>query len=300
MAKKDLAPGGQAVIEGVMMRYDEKLAIAVRLENGKIKVKKDKLKKNKHKFLKWPFIRGVVNLVQMLVVGMKALIWSANQFSDEKEELSSKHVFWLVFSAMLLAAGIFVALPYILTSLTGVKELKNPLLFNLIDGIIKTIFFVAYIWGISRMKDVRRLFEYHGAEHMAVHCYESGKKLTPENCMAHKTMHPRCGTSFIMFVFVVSIIVFSILPPAVLAIWPGFASFGVFLQKLIMLPLRILFIPVIAAIGYELLKLTARFQHNLIFKLFIFPGIAMQKITTKKPDKKQLEVAIKALKEVVD
>lgn len=300
MAKKeDLAPGGQAVIEGVMMRSKNNVAIAVRLDNGKIKLKKKKIRNPKFKFMKLPFFRGIFNLIQMLVVGMKALAWSANQQTGEDEELSSKAIAFMIFVSMAVAIIVFVALPYVLTEMIGVRETSRPIMFNIIDGIIKMAFFVAYIWAISLMKDIRRLFEYHGAEHMAVHCYESGKKLTVKNCKKHKTMHERCGTSFIMIVFIISIAIFSVLPAVVSGSVDGFNGLSLWKQKAILFPLRIALIPLIAAIGYELLKLSAKFKDNPIMRLLILPGVLVQKITTKQPDDKQLEVAIKALKAVL-
>ncbi len=295
MAEK-FSVGGQAVIEGVMMRSKNYYAIACRNEKGKIVSKTEKIKK-RSKFLQSPFIRGVVNLGDMLVLGVKALIWSANQQSDEEEEqLNSTEIFWTLLLAFSFSAVFFIALPYFLTNLAGFVEETRPILFNFIDAVIKIAIFIIYLKLISLMKDVKRLFEYHGAEHKVVYCYEAKKKLTVKNAKKYSTKHPRCGTSFIFIVFIFSIMIFSLLPVIVIGLFPNFNDLSFLIRKSVLFPLRILFIPVVAGASYELLKLSAKMKDNLFVKIITFPGIAFQKITTTEPDNKQIEVAIASLK----
>jgi len=291
--------GGQAVIEGVMMRSPNYYAVACRNEKGKIVSKTEKIKK-RSEILQKPFIRGIVNLGDMLVLGVKSLIWSANQQSDEEEEqLNSSEIFWTLFIAFSFAIVFFIALPYFLTNLAGFVEETRPILFNFIDAVIKIAIFVVYLKLISLMEDVKRLFEYHGAEHKVVYCYEAGKKLTVKNAKKYSTKHPRCGTSFIFIVFVFSILIFSLLPVVVIALFPNFNELSFGIRKAILFPLRILFIPVVAGASYELLKLSGKLKDNLFVKIITFPGIAFQKITTSEPDNKQIEVAIASLMAVL-
>ncbi|MBS3098563.1 DUF1385 domain-containing protein [Candidatus Woesearchaeota archaeon] len=294
---KDHLVGGQAVIEGVMMKNDNNIAIAVRNENGKIVTKKEKLKKRK--FSKTVFVRGIANLVEMLIIGLKALVWSANQMEKEEERLSKKEIFFTLFFSIAFVVLFFIALPYFLTIIAGIKEEASPILFNLVDGIIKVALFVLYVILISFLKDVRRLFQYHGAEHKVVYCYEASKKLTVENAKKFSTRHPRCGTSFVILVFIVSILIFSILPPVVIWLYPNFTALNFWVQKGILFPLRLLFIIPIASITYELLRLSGKHKDNFMVKIISQPGLLLQGITTKEPNKKQIEVAIKALKDVL-
>lgn len=287
--------GGQAVIEGVMIRNQKHYAVAVR-KKDKIVTKKVRIKQRKGIFYKLPIVRGFYNLVDMLVIGMKTLMWSANQAAEEEgEKITKKEMIYTVLISFLIAILFFVALPYFLTFIIGFKEESNPFLFNFIDGIIRILIFLAYILGISFLKDVKRLFQYHGAEHMAVHCYENNKKLTIENIKKFPTLHPRCGTSFIMIVLIISILVFSILPPIVLYLFPGFANFSIIFRKIILFSLRISLIPLIAGVSYELLKLSDKFKDSFMMNVFIQPGLWFQKITTKKPNKRQIEVARKSV-----
>lgn len=295
---KDLHLGGQAVVEGVMMKSNNYMAIAVR-KKGKIIVKKEKLRK-KPRFFRWFFVRGIVNLIDILILGIKALAWSADQQAEKKEDKITKveMIFTLLISVG-FAVLIFIIAPYFITHLAGFKEETMPIMFNLIDGLIKIGFFIVYIVVISMMKDVRRLFQYHGAEHKAVYCYENNKKLTIENAKKFSTLHPRCGTSFLFIVLIVSILIFSVLPSLVIYLYSSFMSLNFWSRRIILVMLRILIIPVIAGIGYELLKLSSRFEKNLFVKILIMPGLLIQKLTTRKPNSRQIEVAIRALKEVL-
>jgi len=298
MAKK-MDVGGQAVIEGVMMRSPNYYAVAIRSPKGKIVTKINKIKK-KNKLLKLFFIRGIVNLVDMLVLGIKTLTWSANQQTDNKDEkLSKSEIFWTIFLSIFFVILFFVALPYFLTHLLGFIEEKKPVMFNLIDGIIKITLFLAYIYLISLMKDVKTLFQYHGAEHKSIYCFEAKKKLTVQNVREYSTLHPRCGTSFIFIVLIASIIIFTFLPFFVQKINPGFNELNVWMRKSILFSLRIAVIPLIAGISYELLKLSAKLSDSPIMAIVILPGILLQKITTKEPTKKQIEVAIHSLESVL-
>jgi len=277
--------GGQAIIEGVMMRSSNKMAIAVRNPKGKIVVKTKKLNLLSERMKKWIFLRGIINLVEMLVHGIKALNYSTDvaMEEDKKEEKSN----WFLFAILLIISMGFALLIFKFLPLL-VAQLINPksnILFNLIDGGVKLFAFIAYIYIISLMKDVREVFKYHGAEHKTIACYEAKEKLTVENCKKYSTKHPRCGTSFIMIVIIISIIVYVFIPKTV-----------PFWYKLLY---RILLLPVIAGISYEVLKISAKYEKNFFFHIFDKPGIWIQHLTTKEPNDKQLEVALTALKKVL-
>ncbi len=270
--------GGQALIEGVLIKSKDKIAMASRKgDKITVEVKNYKSLIERNKILKLPFIRGVVVLGEMLVYGMKALIWSANK-QEDKETVSNKEVFLSVLFSIVAVIGIFVVAPYFLTRLF-VKE--QGFAFNLVDGVIRLGFFFSYLLIISRMKDIQRVFQYHGAEHMSVHCYEAEKKLTVENVRKFRTIHPRCGTSFLMFVLIISIFVFTLIR---------------FEDWYYNVPVRLLLIPVITGISYEFIKISEKHGKIPLFKVFMLPGLWMQYITTQEPDDKQIEVAIRAVK----
>lgn len=288
MSSKLLSMGGQAVIEGVMIRSKQKLSIAVRKPNGRIVVTIKKLHSlsEKYTFLAWPFFRGIIGLIEMLVVGIKALNYSASMAVGEDEEpLTPFHLVVTLMLGVLFAILLFKFIPLLLSQLLQQYSLtvqENYILFNLSDGIFRIIVFVLYLYAISFAADVKRLFMYHGAEHMAVHCYEAGKKLTVENVKQYHPAHPRCGTSFILIVFILSILVYSFIP-----------STSSFWAKL---GLRLALLPIVAGISYEVLKLAGRFYHTTFFRIISWPGMAVQKITTTWPTKDQIEVAIRAVK----
>src|SRR3989344_1061793 len=273
--------GGQAVIEGVMMRYKDNLATAVSKKN-KIIVKKEKIK---FKSSKIPFIRGIINLIETLYIGVKTLNYSAEMQLDKKEKKSSSSmmVFSLIF-ALVFALFLFKFMPLYLTRFIDKFLNMNSIIFNLLDGIIKISIFILYIFIISKMPDIKRVFQYHGAEHKAVNCYESGLKLTVKNIKKFSTAHKRCGTTFILLVLMISVIVYIFIPKT--------------LPFSMNLLLRILLLPVIASISYELLRLNARYD-NMFTKTLVIPGLLMQRMTTKDPSEKQIQVAIKALKGVL-
>jgi uncharacterized protein YqhQ len=276
---KNKSVGGQAIIEGVMMKNENNLAMSVRNQKGKIITKKEKLKPNK--LSKIPIIRGITNLVEMLVLGMKGLVWSSNQSLGEKEELTTKEIIFVITISMILVVVFFIGLPFYLTKLV----IQKGFWFNVLDGIIRITILVAYMLIISRMQDVKTLFQNHGAEHKTVNCYEANKKLTTQNVKKYSTLHPRCGTSFIIIVLLISIIIFSTITTQ---------------NWKLNIALRILLIPIIAGTSYEILKLSAKHEKNIIVKTLIQPGLWLQKITTKEPDNKQIEVAITALKTALE
>ncbi len=268
--------GGQAVIEGILIKSPKKIAVAVRLPNKKIKVKKQKLKETPF-FFKLPLVRGVHVLFHMLITGISALIWSANQATGEKEEkIGWKELTFTLSLSLLFGLAFFVGIPFFATRLLPVQGVW----FNLVEGLIRIAIFVGYIALIARMKDVRRLFQYHGAEHKVIACYEATKKVTLKNAKAFAKEHPRCGTSFIAIVMLISIIAF---------------SFILTESTLMKFSSRILLIPVIAGISYEILKFGDRFQDNFFMRGLIYPGLLIQKITTQEPSNDQIEVGMKAL-----
>ncbi|MBW2995060.1 DUF1385 domain-containing protein [Candidatus Woesearchaeota archaeon] len=276
--------GGQAVIEGVMMKSDNRYSVAVRSKTNKITLKKEKFVSvtEKSKILKLPLIRGLFILIETLILGLKVLSYSVDMSAkDEGEELSRLSLILTIGFSVLMAIGLFIALPLFLTKIITRAE---GFLFNLIDGIFRLVIFLVYVVSISLLKDVRRIFEYHGAEHMAVNCYDAKKKLTLENVNKYSTLHPRCGTAFLMIVLIISILVFSLIPTSS------------FLMRLLT---RILLFPVIAGISYEVLKLSDTYRKSRFIWLVSLPGLAMQKITTRKPDNNQIEVAVTALKALI-
>ena len=295
---KKLSIGGQAVIEGVMIRSPKYNVVAIR-KNNKIKIKKDKIKVRKGKFYKLPIVRGAFNLYDMLVLGTKSLMWSADQQLEKEEKISKKEITISFIFALFFGLGIFLVLPYIATNFIGYNEETQPFLFNLIDGIIKIGIFLFYIYAISLMKDIKIIFQYHGAEHMSIHCYEKGKKLDVNNIKKFPTLHPRCGTAFIMIVIIVAMLVFSIITPIILMIFPQLLDMHVFPRRIILILIRFSMLPLIAGISYEFLKFSAKFEKNPIMKILIWPGLFMQKITTKEPNKKQVEVAMEAVKKIL-
>lgn len=299
---KDANPtkmGGQAVMEGIMMKGADRTAIAVRRPDGTINIKEEPAKP-KSKWAKVPIIRGVVTFVDSLVTGTRTLMYSAQVLEEampeeeleeptkfEKwlsEHFSEKGVFnFLLYSSVVVALavslGIFVLLPTWAVGLSG-RFIHNAVALNLIEGVLRIIMFILYVALISQMNDIKRVFQFHGAEHQTIHCYENGLELKPENCMQFETLHPRCGTSFLMFVMIISLLLFSFLG------WPN-----VWIRLLS----RIILIPVVAGLSYEVLK-WAGSSESMVVKILSVPGLLMQRLTTKIPDESQLEVAIVAVK----
>ncbi len=300
--------GGQAILEGLMMRGSRALSIAIREPDGSIHLSVEPLKAP-GKWKKLPVLRGIVSFVSSLVTGTSVLLYGAEVLekaeercgaqggaSQEKDRLTlwlekrfgEKTAFSIemgisVVLAILFTVCMFILLPTFIMSLINRLGLKSVLLLNLCEGVLRICMFVLYIAAVSRMEDIKRVFQYHGAEHKTIHCYESGLELTPENAQSFYTLHPRCGTSFMMFVMVISLLVFSLLG------WPNLA---------VRVISRLLLIPVIAGLSYELLQWTGRHDGALVRALSM-PGIMLQKLTTNEPDLKQLEVAIAAMKAVL-
>jgi len=281
MNNKKCNYGGQAVIEGVMMRSPDKYAIAVRKPNNEISVKVGNIKSlsQKIKFLKLPVFRGIINLIESLTLGFKALTYSAEQATGEEERLSSKEMFFTISIALGLFVLIFIVLP---TSIARYLDryLLNVMIYNIFEGVLRISIFLIYLFAISKMPDIRRVFEYHGAEHKVIYTYESGKDLTVKNVKEYSTLHPRCGTSFIFIVLIISILVFSLLGKQSL---------------LLRIAYRIAIIPFIAGISYEILKISAKNMNKPFVRWLVTPGLWFQKLTTNEPDEKQIEVAINAL-----
>mgnify|MGYP002682232854 CR=1 FL=1 len=286
--EESMAAGGQAVIEGVLMRA-KKTAIAVRQPDRKIVTREyDKpMLIKRFPVLGTPFIRGVCVLWDSMYMGIVALSWSAEVSSqDTGEELKKKDIVGAILFALALAIGLFVLAPFLVAQLIpAIKE--DPVSFALFEGIIRVAILVLYIWAVSRSKDVKRVFDYHGAEHKTVHAYEAGVELTVNEVRKYSRIHPRCGTSFLFITMIAAIIVLIIAN----SIW----QVG-FWQKLL---IRILFIPVIASISYEFLRFTAKHLDNPLFRALAWPGMLLQRLTTAEPDDDQLEVAIVSLKSAV-
>jgi uncharacterized protein YqhQ len=270
--------GGQAIIEGVMFRSSDKVVVSIRKPDGKIKVKNLKAKLFAKKFKNLFFIRGIFNLIEAVYVGVKAINYSAAESLDEKDKgKESNIVFVFTFLvAIIFALFIFKFLPYLFA---GFVPIKSNVLFNVIEGITKFMIFILYIYFISKLKDMKVLFKYHGAEHKTINCYEAKKKLTLENVKKYSVLHKRCGTSFIILVVLISVLFYIFIPSSL-----GFGT------KFL---LRILLLPFIAGFAYEFLKFSAKYG------FFSFPGMFVQKMTTSEPDDKQIEVAIKGLKELI-
>lgn len=277
--------GGQAVIEGVMMRGPVSRAVAVRRpdQNIALDIKPLGSLTSRVPFLKWPLVRGVVVLVESLVMGLEALSYSASQALWEEEELSTRDIVITLVLALALAVFLFVVLPTGLTHFLS-RYVHGSLAQNLVEGVIRLGVFLAYVGAIGRLPDIRRVFQYHGAEHKAINAYVAGEELTVANVQRYSTFHPRCGTSFILIVLVVSIFLFSLLGQQ--ALWWRILS-------------RILLLPVLAGLSYELLKISARYPAFFLCRLFIAPGRWLQSFTTGEPDDAQVEVALSALKAVL-
>lgn len=283
--------GGQAVIEGVLMRAPRSMAIAVRRPDGEIVVKRDHMVPLSERFpiVKLPLVRGAVALFSSLVIGIKALSFSANAAlaeGEKEEELTPLAMGGTMAAALLFGILLFFVLPLYLTKLLVPFIGDSNLVFNLVDGLIRVLVFLLYVFSISRMKDIQRVFQYHGAEHKAIFAFESGETLSVENVKRHSRLHPRCGTSFLLIVMLVSILVFSLIPK----LWP-------FYLKAVA---RIVLLPLIAGASYELLKWSARHEQSPLVRFLIVPGLALQKLTTREPDDDQLEVAIRSMEEAID
>ena len=294
----DIHVGGQAVIEGVMMRAPKSLAIALRRPNGEILIKEDRWRSlsERWSFLKWPFLRGSLIILEALINGMQALTFSANQALEEQDEsLGDWALFFTIFVGLGAGVVLFVVLPHMISGLVGrlfgVRLGVEHLLFHLIDGAVKIMIFLGYVWLISLFKEIRRIFEYHGAEHKSVYAYEAGEALTVENAKKFSTLHPRCGTAFILVVLLISIFFFSIVFPFV----PTLHDVPGVMNQMIAIVMKVLFMFPIAGLAYEMIRFSSRNMDRGLIRLAILPGLWMQKLTTREPSDDQLEVALAAL-----
>ncbi|MFT9496680.1 DUF1385 domain-containing protein [Anaerosolibacter sp.] len=293
--------GGQAVIEGVMMKGPDAMAIAVRKPDGEIVIKKDPVQvKKKSSFKKMPLVRGVFALVESMMLGVTSLTYSA-EFWDDGSEVGekSKLELWIekkygdkaddiyigfsVFIALAAAILLFIITPTIVTNFMR-KMITNTFLLNGVEGIFRIVLFIGYVTLISKMKDIQRVFQYHGAEHKTIHCYEAGKELTVENVRGFTTLHPRCGTSFLVIVMVISMILFSAIG------WPN---------PWVRILSRFILLPIVAGLSYEVIKWAGKSNSQLVYAIS-YPGLLMQQMTTREPDDRQIEVAIAAMKGVVE
>lgn len=293
--------GGQAVIEGVMMKNMDRYAVSVRKPNGKIETKVEECVSfaEKHPLFQLPVFRGMANFLESMVIGMKTLNYSASFYEDEEEQTESRTEQFLekilgekaekiimgivlVFS-LAISIGLFMILPYIASEALG-KLIRNEYVILFMEGIIRIVIFLGYIVLISRMEDIKRVFMYHGAEHKTINCLEAGVPLTPENVDNFSRLHKRCGTSFIFIVMIISMVFFFFI--RVDTIW-------------LRIVLRLLFLPLVAGVSYEFIRLAGSSDHPLV-QIFSKPGLALQKLTTKEPDHSMIEVAIASVEGVFD
>lgn len=283
--KKPFFYGGQAVIEGVMMMGPEGYAVSVRRPDGSIATRKEKQHSMKEKFpfLKWPVIRGFVNLIEMLVLGMSTITWSANQSGEEEEELSPKEMAFAILVALVAVIGLFLVLPIWIG--TWLHPYIGDFGRSFLEGVIRIVIFLFYLVLIRRMDDILRVFQYHGAEHKTINAYEAGEELTPEKVANYSTRHLRCGTSFVLMVMIMMIIVFTFIGQTE-TVWARV------LIKLICMPF-------VAGLTYEFTRWSARHCQNRCVRVLITPGLWLQRLTTEEPDLDQLAVAIRSLKAVI-
>ena len=293
--------GGQAVIEGVMMKNMDRYAVSVRKPNGKIETKVEECVSfaEKHPLFQLPVFRGMVNFLESMVIGMKTLNYSASFYEDEEEQTESRTEqllekilgekaekiiigIVLVFS-LAISIGLFMIFPYIASEALG-KLIRNEYVILFMEGIIRIAIFLGYIVLISRMEDIKRVFMYHGAEHKTINCLEAGVPLTPENVDNFSRLHKRCGTSFIFIVMIISMVFFFFI--RVDTIW-------------LRIVLRLLFLPLVAGVSYEFIRLAGSSDHPLV-QIFSKPGLALQRLTTKEPDHSMIEVAIASVEGVFD
>lgn len=277
--------GGQAVLEGVMMRAPKAWSVAVRRPDGEIVARRDELTRlsERNRWARVPLVRGVFVLIESLSLGFRALSWSAQMATDEEEEsLTGAQIGWTMSLAFLFFAGVFIVLPALAA---GAVSSESGIIFNVTEGVIRLVLFVGYIWAIGRSKEIARVFEYHGAEHMSIHAYEAGEPLSIDSVSRYRPEHPRCGTSFLLIVVLGSIIVFTFFGV------PGIVFLVVS---------RVLGIPLIAGLAYELLRWSGTRPEGRLAGILAAPGIWLQKLTTAVPDRSQIEVAISSLMVALD
>ncbi len=278
--------GGQAVIEGVMMRGQKAMVTAVRRDNRELALDIQPLSPVYRGWMRrTPVIRGIIVLIEALVLGIKSLIYSANvSLEEEGEKISKGSLFFMLTLAIALAVGLFFIAPLFLTKLAN-AYIQSSIVFNLVEGVIRLAFFLAYLWLISFIPDIKRVFSYHGAEHKTVNAYEAGVPLEVEAVRKYSTAHTRCGTSFLFAVLIIAIVVFALVGRQ--TTW-------------LMVLSRVVLIPVIAALGYEVTYFGARHAKNALVRVVLAPGLMLQSLTTREPDDSQIEVALAALRKAVE
>ncbi len=293
--------GGQAVIEGIMMRGRYNWAVAVRTPTGEIHSEEHDLASGKDKaaWMRWPIVRGCVAMVETLALALKAFEVSASLMGEtEEEQLTGKEIGITMALGVVLAAVIFIVLPAIATNWIAGSAAEHPFRWSIIDGILRVAAFFLYIWGIGQMNDIKRVFSYHGAEHKTIHAYEHDLPLEPSLIQRYGTLHVRCGTSFLLMVMVVAIIVFSLFPVKAIA-----ASMGVTNQigiLAIAILARLLLMPLVAGLAYEItVKWAGNHSENRFVKVLLWPGMQMQRMTTREPDDSMVEVAIAAMQPII-
>ncbi len=276
--------GGQAVIEGVMMRGQKSMVTVVRRPNGELAVTNETLATiYTGRMRRAPLVRGIIVLIEALVLGIKTMLYSANvSLEEEEEEISGKLVWAILAVSLVLAVGLFFVAPLFLTKLL---DINSPIVFNLIDGLIRLVIFIAYLKLVALLPDIKRVFAYHGAEHKTVNAYEDSAPLEVEAARKYSTAHVRCGTSFLFVVLILAILVFSLV--GLPSLW-------------LMVLSRIILIPVIAALGYEVIYFGGRHNKNVLVRVILAPGLLLQKLVTREPDDSQLEVALSALRKLVE
>ena len=284
MKQREHYYGGQAILEGVMMRGRDHWAVAVRRPDGDVHLEGhgiDSVAK-RYRVLRWPGFRGVIALGQALSIGIKALTISANQSAEEEEKLTPRQMALSMAFALLLFVGLFIVLPAVLSNFAR-DRVRSGIMLNVAEGLFRVLLFLGYLWVIGRMAEIRRVFQYHGAEHKTIAAYEHGAELEPASVDRFSTLHVRCGTNFLLIVMLLTIFVFELIGT------PGLAW---------RIGSRIIAIPIIAGLAFELLRLGARFNRSPIMRALMAPGLWLQKITTKPPSEDQIEIAIAAFREV--
>jgi uncharacterized protein YqhQ len=292
--------GGQAVLEGVMMRGKYNWGIAVRRADGSIHVEQHELGGPRKGWMRWPVVRGVVTLGDTIFLAMQAFSISAVQageglLGEEEEPLTKREITISLVIGLALAVGLFILLPAGVTQLLTRFFGKSNFLWNLVDGIIRIAVFFLYIWAVSRMKDIQRLFAYHGAEHKTIHAYEHGLPLETGPIQEFETMHVRCGTSFLLMVMIIAILVYSVIPVFTFA---GPWGWGLSLGWRV--GIRLLLLPVIAGLAYEVIKFAGNHTSNPVVRALLWPGLMLQKMTTREPDDSMVEVAVMAVRPVLE
>lgn len=293
--------GGQAVLEGVMMRGKKNWAIAVRKPDGEIHVEDHELKTavTEHPWLGKPIIRGIWGFYETIVLAMKAFEVSASYAGEtEEEQLSASEISFAMVLGVGMAILLFIVAPALVTNFAVGSAADKPFLWNLVDGILRLVAFFLYIWGVSRIKDIQRVFGYHGAEHKTIHAFEHGLPLEPPVIQKYSTQHVRCGTSFLLMVMVIALLVYSLFP--VKAIVASMGMDAKWATLLVAIAIRIIFLPIIAGLAYEVIKWAGKTPDQPLVRVLLWPGMQLQRMTTREPDESMIEVAVAAMLRVVE